>query len=113
VAEQDPLEHIRNVASRLTQGSGTELSVTALRDVAGGIAAHYGEKGFEQSGSLDEWLDPNRLDPPDELPLAIANDIVLAIDRAVATTPSLDVFDGVGVVRAVIDEEIARRELPA
>jgi hypothetical protein len=106
----DPIEDVRNVARRLTfDGSGTEFSRNALRAVEGALAAHYGEKGFEQSGMLDEWLDPNTFHPPDEAPLEIARDIVRAVDDA-SGGDETRVFDCVEAAREVIDAEIARLE---
>jgi len=110
MSASDPVEHVRNVARRSTSDhSGTPFSTTALRELSGGIAAHYGEKGFEQSGTLEQWLDPNRYDPAEEALLALAHEIVTAIDRA-AEDPSVRLEDCVAVAREVIDAEIARRE---
>jgi len=110
VSAADPIEHVRDVARRVRfDHSGIEFSTTALREMSGGIAAHYGEKGFEQSGTLAQWLDPNAFDPRDEAPLALALEIVLAIDRA-SEDPSVRMEDCVAVAREVIDNEIAVRE---
>ena len=112
MATLDPCEEVRRVAGRLTTSeSGVEFSTLALRKIAGGIAAHYGEKGFEQFGTLDQWLDPDDFDPRDEAPLGIAREIVLAIDYA-TEGQSVSVEECIAVVREVIEDEIDGREAP-